>query len=287
LATLTPVVLLADTAFAVPAAPGANSRIDLIEAKVNRTTTDPDTRLVLNTTTGSFDPTTVDKTLTYSLDGSTGTVNDPSLSTKALSYKVGVVAASPIEPTVTPGYVKVARINVGTSVTTIRLQDLVDRRPLLGPNGAIEASIRYRIQFNAGVPIVTVLSMATPPGIQFAILADASIRSNAIVNVVGGEILGSTYDATTQNPSALSESLDHVASRLALSPLTGGSGPIDSTAGEATAMQTYTLPVFVGAATKRVSVKINGLYIGTTGTPSTTNANLEDIIHTVSFKLTY
>jgi hypothetical protein len=190
LSPIKPVVLMTAVVFAVPAAPGpGNSRIDIIEAHIRREVTNPSQRLVLDPGTGAFNPLVVDKTLAFTLDGSVGTVVSPAPSTAALSYKQGVAAVTgtEVEPSVTPGYVQIARINVGPSVSSIGEGEIVDRRKLLGEHGSVHASANFRQRWNGGVPIVDLNSFIGPPGAKIGILADSgSGAHNAGSLVVGG-----------------------------------------------------------------------------------------------------
>src|SRR5574337_192482 len=103
-----PLPLNADMAIAIDAAPSAgNERIDIIEVKQDRRVENPLSRDVLNTGTGLFVPTLVNKTLAFSLDGRNGRVVSPSNSTTGVGYKVGVAAAvgTALAPATTSGYV--------------------------------------------------------------------------------------------------------------------------------------------------------------------------------------
>lgn len=124
-----PIPLLAAQAFTVPTAPSApNSRIDIIEVKATRFTTDPNTRKVLEENTGQFVPGTVNKTSAWAVDGRAAVVAAGGSSTAPLSYRTGVAAASPVAPAVTTGYIKVAEIVVGSDVTVITSANITDKR---------------------------------------------------------------------------------------------------------------------------------------------------------------
>lgn len=186
-----PLVLVSPVTFTVPAAPGANSRIDIIEVRANRQVGNPTSRLVLNSS-GAFAPATVNKALSFALDGSTGFVADPANSTQAISYKTGTVAASPAVPATTPGYVKIAEVVVGTSVVTITGSALVDRRPLLYPGGVTLASIRYQLLWNAGAPTVAIRRIAGPPGMVVTVdtknHGGGFVKGQSLVHFFGGEL---------------------------------------------------------------------------------------------------
>lgn len=193
LSSYKPVVLVGDHTFAVPAAPGGGgeSRIDIIEVKINRVLGNPISRQILDPATGQFAPSSKNKTLAFTLDGSVGTVVSPANSTAALSYKQGVVGSPGVAPATTSGYVKIAEVRVAQSVTTIPASALVDRRKLLHPAGMVPFSGQWRLQYNAGTPIVTTLSIDAPPSVQVGCYAPAGFgRGEAEIYVVGGELAG-------------------------------------------------------------------------------------------------
>lgn len=190
LSSYKPVVLTTNTLFTVPAAPGpGSSRIDIIEARVRRETTNPSSRLVLDPGLGVFNPSTLDKTLAFTLDGSVGTVISPAPSTAGLSYKQGVAAltGTEVEPSVTPGYIQIARINVGPSVSSISSGEIADRRKLLGEHASIHVSANFRQRWNGGAPIVNLNSFIGPPGSEIGIRSDSgSGAHNAGELMIGG-----------------------------------------------------------------------------------------------------
>ncbi len=131
-----PLPLNATMSIAVDAAPGAGQeRYDIIEVKTDRRSEDNLSRDVLNTGTGLFVPTLVNKTLAFSLDGRNGRVVSPSNSTTGVGYKVGTAAAvgTAVVPSTSPGYVPIATIYVGPTVTSILNANITDRRVLLAP----------------------------------------------------------------------------------------------------------------------------------------------------------
>lgn len=273
-----PLVLMADSVFTVPAAPGANSRIDIIEARPNRVASDPQTRLVLDPTTGAFNPNTVNKTLQNTLDGSVGSVNDPALSTFALSYKVGVVAAVPVEPVTTPGYVKIARINVGTSVASIGANAIADKRCYLRPGGVGSFAAKWHVQWNGGTPIVTLRRLVAPPGVQIGLVASAAQRALFDVYVVGGNLASVSMvtqigsDNSAAGVPAAAEAFIHW---LDKNGSNDGGAPIDSTAQTTIAGATPSIVTGVGtfyATTRGVSRYF------VAGAVNVTNTTLEDIV---------
>lgn len=198
-------VLSADQQFAVPAPPTAgSSRIDIIEVRANYTATDPATVGVFNTATRVFDPATRNKSLTWDLNGLTGSVNAPNNSTAAISYKVGAVAAGGIilatEPSTTPGYIKIARINVVGGVSLIEDRDIADKRPLLFPNGLCNVRGHFSIPgIAAGVGTTEALyTLSLPPGVtvkmayQNNVAPSAGASYQAQVFIFGGDLRPST-----------------------------------------------------------------------------------------------
>ncbi len=124
-----PIPLLAAQTFTVPTAPAApNSRIDIIEAKAIRISTDPSTRQVLDLNLGQFIPEQENKTSAWAVDGRAAVVAAGGASTAPLSYRTGVAAASPVAPAVTTGYIKIAEIVVGSDVTVINATNITDSR---------------------------------------------------------------------------------------------------------------------------------------------------------------
>lgn len=123
-----PLKLGNDLTVAVPAPPGANSRIDLIEVRYNRQVDNPQSRNFLDPNTNAFSPATVPKTLDFNLDGTLAYYAAVDVPTTAIAYKSGVVAVSPVAPTVDAGYMAVAYITVVNGATTIVTADISDQR---------------------------------------------------------------------------------------------------------------------------------------------------------------
>lgn len=124
-----PLILANNFTVPVPAAPGANSRIDLIEVRYNRVLDNPQSRNFLDPATDAFSPATVPKTLDFNVDNTLAYYAAAAVPTTAFAYKSGVVAGSPTPPAVDAGYMAIAYITVGTSVTVINAGDISDQRP--------------------------------------------------------------------------------------------------------------------------------------------------------------
>jgi len=281
-----PVVLLNDVSFAVPTPPGVNSRIDIIEVRWRRETTDASPRQVLDPATGAFSPNMLAKTLSFALDGSVGFVSDPSPSTAAISYKQGVVAASPVEPSTTPGYVKVARINVGTSVTQITASDIVDRRAIVAPGGVTRASGLFRVQWNGGAPLVTALSITAPPGVTpcatRGFLGGSAIRGSLTAFVVGGNFVGAVprFNVMTSN-SYIGALAAHPRCRRDFIPIVGFVNSTDQANLAACAPA-----VNVGIGTSRGAINLELLeYPAAGGAPLEDTVNMEDVTWSVEWDL--
>ena len=291
LAEIKPILLSADHQFAVPTAPGVpNTRIDIVEVRADRYLTDSESRRQFNDASGAFDPHNFYKTLSFQLDGRVETINAPANATQPLAYKVGVAANPGTVPATSPGYIKIAEILVGTSVTTIDNNVIVDRRKLAGPSGVVHASLCYRQQYNAGAPIVTVLHATMPPGVRYGINASASERGAARLYFAGGEITHAVVRPSIRHRTYVVngvEALVPVILPLGLSAdfvLT-----VDST--YQTEMLAAEVPVSVGIGSKFVGLEVGGRYIVDSGAGppdvNNTNGSLEDVIVDVAIDLAY
>lgn len=127
-----PIVLALDYNIAVPAVPGSNSRIDLIEVRYNRQLDNAQSREFLDPTSGAFSPALVAKTLDFNVDGTLGYFAAAATPTTAIAYKSGVVSGSPTAPTVDTGYMPLALILVTSTTTTIVASVITDERALIG-----------------------------------------------------------------------------------------------------------------------------------------------------------
>lgn len=127
-----PIILVNDLTIAVPVAPGANSRIDLLEVRYDRRVNNLQSRNFLNTTTNAFAPANVNKTLDFTVDGTLAYYAAAATPTTALAYKSGVVSGSPSPPATDTGYLPLAYITVGTGVTTIVTANIQVLRSVIG-----------------------------------------------------------------------------------------------------------------------------------------------------------
>jgi len=204
LANYKPLVLQSGFLFAVPAAPaGPNSRIDIIEVKATRALVDAEARKQLNTTSGNFDPHNFYKTLSFKLDGLTGTVADPAPSTAAISYKTGTPANPGVAPATTAGYIKIAEVLVGSAVASIDEDVVVDRRKIAGLYGSVRCSMSYLVAWNGGGggQTVTIEDINAPPGVRMAVQPVDSTRGRHYLYAVAGEATKAAINVSVACPT--------------------------------------------------------------------------------------
>lgn len=274
-----PLVLNAPALFTVPANGSGNPRIDIIEVKIDRRAENPQSRLIFNPATEAFDPATVNKTLSFCHDGRTGTVATPAASTAGLSYKTGTPAGVPVAPPVTAGYTKIAEINVAAGAVTIATSQIVDRRVFLSPGGVSSVAASLRVQWNAGVPILTFLRKINPPGFDIAALAFPVTRGHATIVLVGGEIARYTVN---YNPYPTFPGPGLAANQLVSSLGFGAVQTVD--AGLQTAYAALGLNVAIGQ--KAIEHQLHCRF-QSAGTTNVTDTTLEDLTWDFCFQLGY
>lgn len=191
-----PMSLNDDITFAVPAAPsGPNSRIDILEVRYNRAIGNPLSRDILDPGTGIFAPGLVNKSLSWDL-GSQLTINGSG----AINYKTGAPAVSPSAPGVDSGYVKIAEVAVGSSVTTLSYSKIKDLRNLLFPGGNLTVSgFATMTEVGGGIANLSGVNIIAPPGVDVFVCRDTSgvnTRLRFIVVVVAGNLAGKNCHAT-------------------------------------------------------------------------------------------
>lgn len=165
---LKPLLLTADQNITLDASPaGGQSRIDIIEVIADRRAENSTSRDVLDTGSGVFAATGVDKTLAWDHLGRTGRVVAPASSTTGIGYKVGVAATTGTEvaPATTSGYAKIAEILVTGGVTSIAINKVKDTRALYFPYGMMTLGVLLNWP-NAAGAINGVIS--SPPGLRCA-----------------------------------------------------------------------------------------------------------------------
>lgn len=203
-----PLVLSAGQNLTVPSSPTAgNSRIDIIEVKASYFANEPQTVGIFNTISSVFDATSRNSSLTWDLAGHTGTVNAPNPSTAPISYVVGASASGGIsaatEPSTTPGYVKIARINLAGAVATITQDLIADLRPAIRPAGMLNLSALLTLPgTSAGLGSESFDAAELPPGVQLKVAiatGSAPATGNSYVAecyVIGGDIRAATLPFT-------------------------------------------------------------------------------------------
>lgn len=195
-----PMMLGQQQSLNVPAADPSNPRIDIIEVAYDRYVTDNASRDVLDTGTGNFVATLVNKTLSWLQDGRT------SLNGSAkINYKTGTPAGSPSAPSVTAGYVKIAEIRVDAAATTIAQNKVNDTRPLIFMGGGFgRASGRIQLAMTGSPPAVTLDYLNAPPGVSVAFTtgyAGAGFARFATAHIIGGNITKVSACATATEES--------------------------------------------------------------------------------------
>jgi len=189
-----PLPLMADTTISSIPTCGAQPRIDIVEVRLSRVPGNPLSRDVLNTGTGVFDATSVNKTLAFSLDGSVGIVTDPSNSTAAISYKVGTPGATPAAPAGTPGYITVANVVVPALATAITRGMIIDRRLILHMYGMMPFAVKATIPTGLTSPPTNVLP-DVPPGVEVVVVKDTPSASPGTNNRFSVWVIGGDFGA--------------------------------------------------------------------------------------------
>ena len=192
-----PIYLSTTQNLAVPAADAANPRIDIIEVKLDRRFENPLTRDVFDPALEVFNPTLLNKTLTYDVLGRTS-ING----TSAINYKTGTPAGVPAAPAVTAGYIKIAEVYVGAAVTVIRQIDIADYRRLCAPGNILEMNARVRWSSDSTVQPLQIRWGSATPGFRVAFSAltvvsgIAGLAQYLRVHVLHPNISGFTVSST-------------------------------------------------------------------------------------------
>jgi hypothetical protein len=237
-----PMFLGTSQSLTVPAADPSNPRIDIVEVKYDRRLTDNTSRDVLNTGTGAFDPTLVNKTLAWIQDGRTSLNGSASI-----NYKTGTPAGVPAAPSTSAGYVKIAEILVDAAATSIAENKIKDTRSLLFPNGGFgRVTGRIRLAMTGSPPAVTLDYLNAPPGVSVAFTtgyAGAGFARFATAYVIGGNItrVSAVAQATEEAGAAYALNTELRSCEVNSSVFT-----IDS--GSQTALAAATVPAAVAAA---------------------------------------
>ena len=175
-----PLQLSANQSITIAAAPAVgSSRIDIIEVRPNYSLVDVSPVSIWDLILRRFATQNVPKTLTWDLAGLTGQTVSPAASTAAISYKKGVEAVGAIsaatEPSVTAGYIKVARVNVVGGTAAITQAMIADLRPLLHPGGLLRARVSVTIaSATGGMGTEAFRAIHAPRGVWFRMVDTAA-----------------------------------------------------------------------------------------------------------------
>jgi hypothetical protein len=190
-----PLVLTADTAdIALGAAPGAGQeRYDLIEARYMRRIIDATATQVFDNALHKFVPGNVVKRQSWKVDDQIGTVLSPMPSTNGISVKQGVNQAVGTGlagvPATTSGYLPIGVVYVGPAQASVVASQVIDKRPLVHPDGVVPFWLRVVLTGPSGSPAVSLLA-GLPPGVQAGVLA-AGAGAGSVYIVAGDTSLWS------------------------------------------------------------------------------------------------
>lgn len=291
-----PLIVQTPQTFNTPVAPSApNSRIDIVEVRNPRRLENAIPRRQLDPNTLTYDDHVFFKTMAFQIDNlQCGTVNDPSPSTAPLSYKVGTAGNPGLVPPTTPGYLKIAEVLVGNTTTSVLGANVVDRRSILSMGGVSRGNIRFQLQWNAGAPIVNVLSVSSPPGIDLAVAANVNgsiggytvpKKGFAALHAFGGQITGASVTVTGHSLVGTTPPVvwvSEVGSTVSGIPTGGGIVTNYAQFGASA----FVPPAAIGTGQKAALALIQCYELTNTGPNATTTA-VEDVIIDASFQLTY
>lgn len=177
-----PLMLVANqTITGVPAADPANPRIDIVEVRYNRAVTDSEARDQLTLATGVFASVPLNKTLSFALD-TLWSINGA----LAINYKTGIAAGVPVAPATSPGYIKIAEVDIPALSVSILASRIRDLRSMLFPGGVCNIGVRF-VSALGGAPY-TNLTVAAPPGVLVATYnpSGGGVASKARVGIIAG-----------------------------------------------------------------------------------------------------
>jgi hypothetical protein len=152
----------------VPAADATNPRYDIVEVNYARALGDLRSRDFFDVGVGDFVPTNATKCLGFSLDAVTPSINGAA----AINYKTGTAAASPTEPTVTSGYVKIGTVRVQAASTTVPGTRVIDRRKMIAPGGSMRVSVLAIVDTSTWA-FTTAPTIIAPPGVVVGVETDS------------------------------------------------------------------------------------------------------------------
>lgn len=278
LAPIKPVFLLAPHTFPVSLPSGGNSRIDIIEVKPDRRLENLIARHQFDASLEEFVPKSYYKTLAFGLDGRTGTVTSPAASTAGLSYKLGVESGSPVAPSVTAGYVKIAEVRVSSADVNVQQTSIGDFRKLLAPGGVLTASCRFRLQWSGGAPVVSMSDVIAPPGVEIGAIGLNAQRSRCIVYCKAGAITKATAIAMVEKDS-LGDTTHTIKPTLRFL------GAADLS--HRSIMQSCTPPIHTAIDAAYTRLEMETKFADANGVVGASDSSLEDVSYVVQFQLAY
>lgn len=228
-----PLVLASDQTVTVPAADPVNPRIDIIEVRYERRLTDSTSRGIFNTTDKKFDPTFVNKTLTFVLDSLISTNGS-----SAINYKTGTPAGSPVAPSTSTGYIKIGEILVGAASTVYDADAIKDTRTLLAPLNGFSIAGKVQMPFSGVSLLPTLSNVQAPPGVIVTAVGVAVSGAQVDIYVIAGNTLQSASATCSFDNTYLTN-------QLRLAQAIKGSGVVGHgistiTVGDQTALQDAT-----------------------------------------------
>lgn len=285
LSTFKPVLLQSPVTFNLVLPTAGNSRIDIVEVKVDRRLENLTPRRQFDPGTEGFVPKSYFKTLAYDLDGRTGQVAAPASSVAGLSYKVGVEAALPVAPPTTLGYVKIAEIRSASGTVTVTGSLISDFRALHSPSGLVQASIRYQLLWNGGAPTAVIQSINAPPSVEMGVRPMAAAQGLSEIVVIGGGITQATLNGLTIEHAAVGATSIHARNRRANGAAAAFLATISSA--EQAIFAAMTPSILSGFATTRIYTSCEGMFESAGGILDQVNAALNDIVVNATFTLGY
>jgi hypothetical protein len=214
-------------------------RYDIIEVLYDRQVGNPLSRDVLDPVAGVFNPTLVNKTMGFNLNGNYSSVQAPAASTNPIGYKAGIQAAvgAGSIPLTTSGYVRVGIIYTSNGQTVVIPSNIADTRRLLFPGNVVSVDMTYAIN-TVSESRPNEFNLVGPPGIQVYVCGTDGQGGSPSKSLAGHRIyiLGAPSDMST----------------VAMVEGTGGC-----------------IPNFNGTPSSGVIAANDQLLIGTYGTPNT------------------
>lgn len=180
-----PLVLNKDEEIVVPTPDALLPRIDILEIKVDRFTTENLTRRIFDVATKTWVNGTVDKVLRFAVDTRI-TVNGAG----ALNYKTGTPGVTPAVPATTPGYERIAVVTVPAAAAAINDQNIGDLRPMFEQGHGRALSLTWDAPTTGALPQApSIVQILAPPGVRAAVTMTAPASGGeAVVRILAGRV---------------------------------------------------------------------------------------------------